>query len=120
MAMTKANKLFLIGIGAFFALMLSLFALTVDIDLEEKAATSLDQLGGDFTLQSSNGPMSLSDFAGKAVVLYFGFLHCPDVCPTSMVTIAEALRKLPENHLQQVQVLLVSVDHQRDTPAKSR
>jgi len=116
MSDAKANKLILTGIGILFLSLILLFALTVNIDLDNKSPSSFDQLGGDFTMQSSQGAVSLSDFNGKAVLLYFGFLHCPDVCPTSMVTIADALRKLPEDKLGDVQVLLVSVDHQRDTP----
>ncbi len=116
MSDAKANKLALTAIGGLLCALILLFALTVNIDLEEKGPSSFGQLGGDFTMQSSQGDVSLSDFSGKAVLLYFGFLHCPDVCPTSMVTIADALRKLPASKLDDVQVLLVSVDHERDTP----
>ena len=57
----------------------------------------------------------LEDFRGKAVVLFFGFTQCPDVCPTTLVDIAGALNSLGEDAAR-VQVLFVSVDPERDTP----
>lgn len=71
--------------------------------------------GGDFTLQSVNGPASLADFRGKVVVLYFGYTACPDICPTSMATLKAALAQLTPAEVQQVQGLFVSVDPERDT-----
>ena len=57
----------------------------------------------------------LEDFRGKAVVLFFGFTHCPDVCPTTLADTAQALKTLgPE--AERVQVLMVTVDPERDTP----
>jgi len=57
----------------------------------------------------------LEDFRGKAVVLFFGFTHCPDVCPTTLADTAQALKALgPE--ADRVQVLFVTVDPERDTP----
>jgi protein SCO1 len=57
----------------------------------------------------------LEDFRGKAVVLFFGFTHCPDVCPTTLADIAAAIRSLGSDS-ERVQVLMVSVDPERDTP----
>ena len=59
-------------------------------------------------------PRHLEDFRGKAVVLFFGYTHCPDVCPTTLAAAAEALKALgPE--ADRVQVLFVTVDPERDT-----
>jgi len=69
----------------------------------------------DFTLQSASGPVSLSDFSGKVVVLYFGYTFCPDVCPTTMSDLATAM-KLLGRKADDVQVIMVSVDPERDTP----
>jgi protein SCO1/2 len=69
----------------------------------------------DFTLESASGPVSLSDFRGKVVVLYFGYTFCPDVCPTTMTDLAEAMRLLGTK-ANDVQVIMVSVDPERDTP----
>jgi protein SCO1 len=71
----------------------------------------------DFTLSAASGPVRLSDFRGKIVVLYFGYLSCPDVCPTTLAALRQALDTLgPE--AQKVQVVFVSVDYKRDTPQK--
>ncbi len=74
--------------------------------------------GGDFTLQSIKGPVSLKDFRGKEVLLYFGYTYCPDICPTSLAATAEGLKLLTPEELAQVAVIFVSVDPKRDTPAR--
>ena len=75
-------------------------------------------LGGDFTLQSSEGPVSLSDYKGKVVVLYFGYAFCPDVCPTSLGLLSQAFRILEQHELNSIQALFISVDPERDTVDK--
>jgi protein SCO1/2 len=60
-------------------------------------------------------PRHLEDFRGKAVVLFFGFTHCPDVCPTTLVDVSNALKTLGPD-AGRVQVLFVTVDPERDTP----
>ncbi len=60
-------------------------------------------------------PRRLEDFRGKAVVLFFGFTHCPDICPTTLADIAQAVKSLGPD-AERVQVLMVSVDPERDTP----
>ena len=51
-------------------------------------------IGGDFTLQSAAGPVSLKDYRGKLVLVYFGYTFCPDICPTSLAATAEGLKLL--------------------------
>ncbi len=70
-----------------------------------------------FTLQSAQGPVTLSSFRGKYVIVFFGFTFCPDICPTTLATIKAALAQL-NGQDSQVQVLFVSVDYKRDTPEK--
>jgi protein SCO1/2 len=71
--------------------------------------------GRTFALTDHNGkPRTLEDFRGKVVILFFGFTHCPDVCPTTLAELAGAMRKLGPAG-EQVQVLLVTVDPDRDT-----
>jgi protein SCO1/2 len=60
-------------------------------------------------------PRRLEDFRGKAVVLFFGFTHCPDICPTTLADISQAIKALGPD-AERVQVLMVSVDPERDTP----
>ena len=58
---------------------------------------------------------TLSDFAGKVVVMYFGYTQCPDICPASMQVVASAMDELGDKS-GDVQFLFVTVDPQRDTP----
>ena len=70
----------------------------------------------DFALTDHNGqPRSIKDFAGKVVVLFFGFTQCPDVCPTAMTELAE-VKKLLGKEGERLQGLFVTVDPERDTP----
>lgn len=73
--------------------------------------------GGDFTLLSADGPVSLKDYRGKVVLIYFGYTFCPDVCPTELTNTAAALKLLKPEEAARVAVLFVSVDPERDTPA---
>jgi len=59
-------------------------------------------------------PRRLEEFRGKAVVLFFGFTHCPDVCPTTLADMAQAMRQLGAD-ADRVQVLFVTLDPERDT-----
>jgi protein SCO1/2 len=72
--------------------------------------------GRELALTGHDGrPRTLADFRGKAVVLFFGFTHCPDICPTTLADAAQALKKLGGD-AGRVQVLFVTVDPERDTP----
>lgn len=75
------------------------------------------EAGGDFTLQSADGPVSLKDYRGKVVLLYFGYTFCPDICPTELTSTAAALKLLGPAESGRVAMLFVSVDPERDTPA---
>jgi protein SCO1/2 len=71
--------------------------------------------GRDFALTDHAGaPRVLADFRGKIVVLFFGYTQCPDVCPTTLSALAEALRQLGPDAAR-VRVLFVTVDPERDT-----
>lgn len=71
--------------------------------------------GGDFTLHSAQGPLSLHDLRGKVVLLYFGYTMCPDICPTSLAFTAQGLSQLEPQELEKVTMLFVTVDPERDT-----
>ncbi len=78
--------------------------------------TGNTQFGTDFSLTDTSGKTrSLADYKDKAVVLFFGYTHCPDVCPTTMAELAQALQQLGPD-AKRVQVLFVTVDPERDTP----
>jgi protein SCO1/2 len=71
--------------------------------------------GRDFALSDPAGkPRVLADFRGKVVVLFFGYTQCPDVCPTTLSALADALKQLGTD-ADRVQVLFVTVDPGRDT-----
>ncbi len=75
-------------------------------------------VGGDFTLAGPRGAVSLHDFAGKLVLLQFGYTYCPDICPTSLTLLAQALGSLTPAEQAKVQPIFVSVDPERDTVAR--
>ena len=71
--------------------------------------------GGDFTLQSSEGPLTLSDLRGSVVLIFFGYTACPSVCPISLATISHAFNKMNQNDLKRTKALFISLDPERDT-----
>ncbi len=82
--------------------------------------SSVDMTGADyakdFRLTDHTGkPRSLADFKGKIVVLFFGYTQCPDVCPTTLAELSQ-VKQLLGADADKLQVLLVTVDPQRDTP----
>lgn len=104
---------------------LSLLSLVAGIALfwflfsgQQKEQQGYPGFGGDFILQSAKGPVALSDYRGKIVVLYFGYTYCPDVCPTSLGLLSLALRQLQPDELSEIQTFFISVDPERDTPEK--
>jgi protein SCO1/2 len=78
---------------------------------------SADRLGGVLNVTDHHGHRrTLADFRGKAVLLFFGYMRCPDVCPTTLVRLAEVMKLLGPDSAR-VQVLWVTVDPERDTQA---
>ncbi len=74
------------------------------------------RLGGDFSLVSASGPVTLASFKGHPSVLYFGYTSCPDVCPTSLAVMTQGFRRLSDDEQERVRGIFISVDPQRDTP----
>jgi len=73
-----------------------------------------DDIGGDFTLSGPGGrPVSLSDFRGKLVLLYFGYTSCPDICPSSLSIMQRTMKALSDDAAE-VQGIFVTVDPARD------
>lgn len=73
-----------------------------------------------FELSSAAGPVRLGDYRGKLVVLFFGYTFCPDVCPTTMLRLRDALQQLSPAERRAVQVAMITVDPKRDTPERMR
>ena len=109
--------------GLFLSLFL-LFLTACNASPEGDVGTSGGFVGTDITGADFPKPLKLtdhtgklrtmSDFKDKVVVLFFGFTHCPDVCPTTMLDLKNAMKKLGDK-ADEVQVLFVTVDPRRDT-----
>ncbi|PZT69117.1 SCO family protein [Streptomyces sp. SW4] len=93
----------------------------VSEDTSQKAATVLDKPfeKPDLVLTDTHGKTyDLRErTAGKPTLIYFGYTHCPDVCPLTMSNIAVAKKELPKAQQDELQVVFVSTDPERDTPA---
>lgn len=96
-----------------------IFSLLAACSGERPGFKSTDITGVDYgskleLVDHTGRPRRLQDWRGKAVVLFFGFTHCPDVCPTTLAETAGALKQLGPD-AKRVQVLFVTVDPERDT-----
>ncbi len=97
-------------------------ALVAGCDSGQPRFKSIDVTGAEYgkslALTGHDGrARTLADFQGKLVVLTFGFTHCPDICPTTLADVAQALKSLGRD-AERVQVLFMTVDPERDTPAR--
>ena len=87
-----------------------------DLDVERKQALDPPKELAEFTLTNQDGgPLSLSELRGKPVLLFFGFTHCPDVCPTTLAQFRQIKGDLGERG-DDVSFVFISVDGSRDTP----
>ena len=109
--------------AALTGILLTTLAIAQPQSSREDAARLMNELmsgkapvGAPFTLTNAHGKrVSLADFRGKLVLLYFGYTSCPDVCPTDLLAIAQTLKSLGRAG-EQVQPLFVTLDPARDTP----
>jgi cytochrome oxidase Cu insertion factor (SCO1/SenC/PrrC family) len=73
-------------------------------------------IGGPFTLTDQHGEeVTEKDFAGRYMLIYFGYTFCPDICPTSLTTMTAALDRLPQEQAEQIVPVFITVDPARDT-----
>ncbi len=106
---------FLVGLVLF-----AVVALLVGGRASIPGATSPSAIGGPFRLVDQQGrAVSDQDMKGKPFLVFFGFTHCPDVCPTTLFDVSEVLSKLGPDG-DRVGALFVTVDPERDTPAKMK
>jgi protein SCO1/2 len=82
------------------------------------AVVTKQPLGGDFVLQTSGGPYDTAKLRGQVMLVYFGYTYCPDICPTSLAVTSEAMKQLTPDEAARVRLVFVSVDPERDTPAR--
>lgn len=104
-----------IGCCAFLMILLGLSACTQSPKFNNVDITGSKAFGQDFSLVDHHGkPRHLADFKGRVVVMFFGYTHCPDVCPTTMSEM-QAVMDLLGKDAQRVQVIFVTVDPERDS-----
>lgn len=106
--------LFMLGAGALgaYAIVLASAPRT-----GEQSPHSEVTIGGPFTLTDHTGrQVRDTDFHGAPSLVFFGFTYCPDVCPMTLQTIERGLALLPREDAERFQVVLISVDPERDTP----
>jgi protein SCO1 len=96
-------------------------ALAACSDRSEKPPLEGATIGGPFTLTNQDGrQVTERDFVGKYRLIYFGFTHCPDVCPLDLAVVGQALRRFEKSdpaRAARVAPIFVTVDPERDTPA---
>ena len=84
----------------------------------QASSTALGTIGGPFTLTGTDGqPFSSGKLNGKPAAVFFGFTHCPDVCPTTIARLARLRRDLGKGE-EALSIVFISVDPERDTPAE--
>lgn len=77
--------------------------------------TGADYAKGFALTDHAGKPRTLTDFSGRVVVVFFGYTHCPDVCPTTLVELKQVMQALGPD-ADKVQVLFITLDPERDTP----
>ena len=106
----------LVVLGAFLAGLVLFFGIILLIT-GRTSTPAIAAVGGPFHLVDQNDkPVSDTDMKGRPFLVFFGFTHCPDVCPTTLFEISEVLRKLGPD-ADRVGALFITVDPERDTPA---
>lgn len=106
----------LVLLGAF---MMGAFALTAGVMLLLPAErTRPSSVGGPFELVNQDGKtVTDADFRGKPLLVFFGFTHCPDICPTTLFEVSEVFNRLGKD-AEKAHAIFVTVDPERDTPEK--
>jgi protein SCO1/2 len=103
----------LIVLGSFLAGLI-LFSGAILLIWSGSSGPAPSSVGGPFHLVDQNGkPVSDADMKGRPFLVFFGFTHCPDVCPTTLARLAQVVKAA---NVPDLKVLLVSVDPERDTP----
>ena len=108
---------FLLAIALLLGLTAGLGVLWLTPQQQTAAGASGEaSIGGDFDLVDQGGqPVTNDTYDGRYRIVYFGFTHCPDVCPTGLATITAAYRDLPADERARVVPMFVTVDPERDT-----
>jgi protein SCO1/2 len=116
--MTQRNFRILLAFGAFCAGLVFCFGVVLLVSgrMSVPIAQQTAAIGGAFRLTDQDGQtVTEQDFKGRPFLVFFGFTHCPDVCPTTLFEVSEIMRKLGPD-AERVRVAFITVDPERDTP----
>jgi protein SCO1/2 len=103
---------------AALALLLIVIVFVLPSDSSEKETSALPPFGGDFSLKSHLGDtFTLSSVQGSFALVFFGFTHCPEVCPLGLKKMSDVLDLLPETSAARLAPIFITVDPLRDTPS---
>ena len=118
------RKTLLVGIGAFLLIGFVVLGTFLFAKPENFRGTTYAEpypAASDFELVRGDGTsFKLSEKRGEIVLLFFGYTSCPDVCPTTLAELNQALRQLGDDDSGKVQVIFVTVDPERDTPERAQ
>jgi protein SCO1/2 len=104
-------------LGAFICGLALVFAVIVYFGVRSPIGPAAAAVGGPFRLEDQNGrPVTDQDMKGRPFLVFFGYTHCPDICPTSLFDISQVLQKLGGD-ADRTGALFITVDPERDTPA---
>jgi protein SCO1/2 len=111
----------LLVLAAFLAGLASVFLIVVIVTGRNPVPiASASAIGGPFRLTDQSGrTVTDQDFRGHPFLVFFGFTHCPDVCPTTLFEVSEVLGKLGPD-AERVSALFITIDPERDTPAQMK
>ncbi|MDX8389112.1 MAG: SCO family protein [Mariprofundaceae bacterium] len=102
----------------FLALMLSVAIALVSLgiyQLNKMPDSQFPDFKPKFTLHSTDGTFSVKDMHGKVGLVFFGYTHCPDICPGTLVRLSQALKLLNDEERAKLEVLFITLDPARDT-----
>ncbi|HYE50875.1 MAG TPA: SCO family protein [Azospirillaceae bacterium] len=118
------GRLFRIAVACVLGLAFAAAIAWWSVEQEKRAASPMASMvpavdiGGSFSMVDHTGkPVTEADYAGKYKLMFFGYTFCPDICPTELQVVAQALDQLGGDAAQ-VQALFVTIDPERDTPAQ--
>jgi protein SCO1/2 len=115
--MTPRTARLLLALGAFVAGLVLFSAVIFIVTGRTPAPIAMSTVGGPFKLVDQNAkPITEQDFKGQPFLVFFGFTHCPDVCPTTLFEVSEIFRALGPD-AKNLRAMFVTVDPERDTPA---
>lgn len=115
----RANQIFIIFMGFCFGALAAIWLYAMENQPGRVKTESVGQalIGGPFTLSDQNGTQkSDTDFAGRYMLVYFGYTYCPDICPTDLSKMTRTLEMLDKERAAKVQPIFITVDPERDTP----